>query len=32
MTMITYNKKTEQIELENYSSDPVRLTKIEAVK
>jgi len=32
MTMITHNKKTNQIELENYSSDPVRLTKIEAVK
>jgi len=32
MTMITHNKKTNQIELENYSSDPVRLTKIEAIK
>jgi hypothetical protein len=32
MTMITHNKKTNQIELENYSSEPVRLTRIEAVK
>jgi len=29
-TKITYNKKTKTVELENYSSEPVRLTQVKA--
>ena len=28
MTQITFNKKTNSIELENYSSEPVRLNEL----
>ena len=31
-TKITYNKKTKAIELENYSSEPVRLNNVKIVK
>lgn len=29
-TKITYNKKTKTVELENYASEPVRLTQVKA--
>ena len=31
-TKITYNKKTKQIELENYASEPIRLNQVKIVK
>ena len=31
-TKITYNKKTKTVELENYSSEPLRLTNVKIEK